>query len=133
MNGARFTPAILWIIALGNLVSAVWMLIAPVHWYFNVPAGVPDFGPANLHFLRDIGASELTLGAALAWAAWQPAVRLPLVTTAALFFAVHALLHVFDTATGHVGARHWWLDFPTSYLPAILLVIVAASLWRARR
>jgi hypothetical protein len=33
--------------ALGNFFNAFWMLGFPVHWYFNLPAGVPDFGPLN--------------------------------------------------------------------------------------
>jgi len=29
-------------------------------------------------------------------------------------------VHVFDTATGHVGPHHWLLDLPTTYLPVVL-------------
>ena len=93
---------------------------------------MPDFGPWNVHFLRDIGASILVMGVALAWAALRPAVRFPLVAVATLFFTVHALVHVFDTAHGHVSAHHWWIDFPTTYLPALLLLAITASLRSGR-
>ena len=124
--------ALLWILALANLVGGAWALLAPVHWYVNLPARVPDFGPANVHFLRDVGVSLLTMGVALAWAARRPVVRFPLVVVATVFFTAHALVHVFDTARGHVGPDHWWVDFPTSYLPALILLGLTASLRRQR-
>lgn len=38
-------------------------------------------------------------------------------------------VHVFDTATGHVGHHHWLLDLPTTYLPVVLL---AGVIWISR-
>jgi hypothetical protein len=105
------------------------MLLAPQHWYENVPAGVPDYGPFNAHFIRDIGLTFLTTGLAVAWAFVRAAARLELVAVAALFAVLHALLHVFDTARGHVGAAHWGLDLPGVYAPAVLL---AALVWVLR-
>jgi hypothetical protein len=54
----------------------------------------------------------------------RPEWRVPLVMVALAFFGLHAVIHVFDTARGHVDAHHWLLDLPTTYLPALLLAAV---------
>lgn len=117
--------ALIAFVGAGSLANGVWMLLDPGHWYTHLPAGVPDTGPLNAHFVRDIGCAFLTVGAALLWAWRRPAWRPPLVGVAALFFVAHALLHVHDTARGLVDAHHWLLDLPGVYLPAVLLVLAA--------
>ena len=47
---------------LGNLANGLWMLADPAHWYATLPAAVPDFGPLNEHFVRDIGSAFTMLG-----------------------------------------------------------------------
>jgi hypothetical protein len=123
---------LLGLIAVGGFANAVWMLAAPSHWFEHIPADVPDFGPFNLHFVRDIGCAFLTVSLALGWAASRPALRWPLVGTAAVFYGLHALIHIHDTALGLVDPHHWALDFPTTYLPAILLLWLATRA-RGRR
>ena len=113
------------VIGVGSVANALWMLIAPETWYEHLPAAVPDFGPFNVHFVRDIGCAYLTIGVALVWAARSPRVRFPLLAASAVFYVAHSLLHVYDTARGHVDASHWLLDFPVIHLPAILLVVAA--------
>ncbi len=115
-------------LALISAGNASWMLIDPIHWYSDLPAGVPDFGSYNEHFVRDIGCAFLTFTLALAWAAFRPAVRAPLVGISAVFFVAHALLHIYDTARGFVEANHWWLDLPGVYAPAVLLVAMTYRL-----
>ena len=120
------------IIGVGGLANAAWMLFAPGHWYANLPAGVPDYGPLNEHFVRDIGCTFATMGVALVWAALSRRYRLPLVAIAAVFFGGHALLHVYDTLRGAVEANHWWLDVPGVYLPAVVLAIATMVLARGK-
>jgi hypothetical protein len=122
---------LLLVLAAGNVANAAWMLADPHLWYTDLPADVPDFGPYNEHFVRDLGFVFLTLGGALVWAAWRPAWRLPLVAVTAAFYVLHAAGHVFDTARGFVDAHHWWLDLPTVYLPAVLLVAMTVVLMRS--
>lgn len=112
----------------GAIANALWMLAGPMHWYHELPAAVPDTGPFNPHMVRDIGCAFLTVGVAQVWAAFAPALRLPLVATAALFLAAHAVLHVYDTAVGNLPADHWWLDAPGVYVPALALAWVALRL-----
>ena len=117
-------------LALITAVNAVWMLVDPSHWYSDLPAGVPDFGDYNEHFVRDIGCAFLTFALALAWAAFRPAVRAPLVGISAVFFVAHAVLHIYDTARGFVEVGHWWLDLPGVYAPAVLLIVLTYRLNR---
>ena len=67
------------VVGLGTIANALWMLAGPMHWYTDLPAAVPDTGPFNAHFVRDIGCAFLTVGVALVWAAYAPAWRWPLV------------------------------------------------------
>ena len=119
------------LLALVNFANGLWMLADPHLWYTDLPAAVPDFGPYNEHFVRDIGAAFLAFGVALVWAARRPAARLPLVAVTTCFYALHAAGHVYDTLRGVVDADHWWTDLPGVYLPAILLVILTALLARS--
>ena len=114
----------------GTAANAIWMLVAPAAWYRDLPAGVPDTGPYNAHFVRDIGCAFATMAVALGLAAWRPRWRAPLLLVVALFFAAHAGLHVFDTLRGALDADHWALDFPGVHAPALLLVALAVAALR---
>jgi len=78
--------------------NGIWMFVDPPGWYASIP-GVPDTGPLNLHFVKDIGLAYLTAGIAYAWSAlgagWKAA------ALATLFVGLHALLHVGETMLGH--------------------------------
>jgi hypothetical protein len=117
-------------LGVGLAANALWMLAAPAPWYRDLPAGVPDTGPFNAHFVRDIGCAFLAVGTALAWAAFAPARRLPLAAISALFLVAHAALHAFDTLRGALDAHHWWLDLPGVYLPALVVAAAVAALAR---
>jgi hypothetical protein len=119
---------LLWLLALLNFANGLWMLGDPKLWYTDLPAGVPDFGPFNEHFVRDLGAVFICFGVALLWSARRPQYRLPLVALTTLFYVLHAAGHVFDTARGFVDAHHWWLDVPGVYAPAVLLVVMTVKL-----
>jgi hypothetical protein len=107
------------VVSLGN---GAWMLADPLRWYEDLPAGVPDTGPFNAHFVRDIGCAFLAVGAGLAVAARRVEWRVPLVGVAAVFYMAHAVLHVADTVGGALDADHWLLDLPGVYFLAALLV-----------
>ena len=112
---------VLGLFGLGNVVNGLWMLVDPVHWYHTLPAGVPDFGPLNEHFVRDIGCIYLLLGLALVIGAFRLSLRAPSCGAAAAFSLLHAVVHVFDTARGFVGLEHWWIDLPGVYAPALIV------------
>lgn len=119
--------------SLGNLANGAWMLADPTGWYTTLPAAVPDFGPLNEHFVRDIGSTFTMLGAGLLWAAFRASVRLPVLVLVTLFTTLHALVHVYDTARGLVGPEHWRIDFPAIYLPTLVLTVLTVVLERQGR
>ena len=123
---------VLGIFALSNLANGAWMLADPAHWYENLPAAVPDFGPLNEHFVRDIGCAFTLLGIGLALGAFVPRWRVPACAAAAGFYGLHALVHVLDTLRGLVGPEHWRIDFSGVYLPALILIGVTWLLVRRR-
>jgi len=116
--------AIFLFFALTNVANGLWMLIAPQGWYHDLPAGVPDTGPLNTHFVRDIGGAFLTIGIAFLVAASRPAMRRPVLAFATLFYVLHAAIHVLDLLTGHVHAGHWLIDLPGVFLPALVMVVL---------
>ena len=133
---ARRLDALGWLFLLLGAVmlgNALWMLAGPMHWYTELPAAVPDTGPFNAHFVRDIGCAFLTVAVALGWAALEPGLRRPLVVIAALFLTAHALLHVYDTARGALDASHWGLDLLGVYVPALLMLCAVAAILRRAR
>ncbi len=124
---------LLLILAATSAANAIWMLAGPASWYHDLPAAVPDTGPFNAHFVRDIGIAFVTVAFAFGWAACEPRWRTPLVMTATVFMTGHALLHLVDTLRGALDADHWLLDLPGVYLPAIVLVPIAVWLLRTAR
>jgi hypothetical protein len=121
---------VLAIFGLGNVLNGLWMLADPVGWYLNLPAAVPDFGPANEHFIRDIGCAYLLVGVGLVAAAFVPRWRLAACLAATGFYGLHAIVHVVDTLRGLVGPEHWLIDLPGIYVPAALLVLLTLAVAR---
>ena len=113
-----------------NLGNALWMLADPAGWYAGLPAAVPDTGPLNTHFVRDIGSAFGVMGAALLGAAARPALRVPALAGVSLFYALHALVHVTDTLAGRLPPSHWAIDAPGVYVPTLLMIVAT---WAARR
>ena len=92
-----------------NLLTGLWAVLAPRHWFENFPglgpalvAGVPPF---NAHLSADAGAGFLATGVALAWAAAtarRSDLRLALV--ASLVFTVpHTIYHAAHEAPALSG------------------------------
>lgn len=86
-----------------SIANALWMLAGPMHWYTDIPVAVPDTGPFNPHFVRDVGGAFLTAGISLVWAFFSPRYRFPLVAAGSIFLSAHAGVHVFDTLRGALG------------------------------
>jgi hypothetical protein len=129
---AAWWPIVLGLFALGNLANGVWMLVAPVHWYFHLPANVPGSGPLNEHFVRDIGCIFFVIGVALAMAAFRPKLRLPAMLLATGFYGAHALVHVLDSVRGLFGPGQWMYDLVPVYGAFLLLLALTIALARGR-
>lgn len=117
--------AFYYLLAAGSAANGVWMLLAPVGWFGGVPAAVPDTGPVNAHFVMDLGVVFVIAGLGALWCARNLDEAGPVHWGLTLFYAGHALVHVFEIATGRLPAAHWWIDLPLVFLPALLLVAIA--------
>ena len=73
-RGDRLAQAMVMIAALAALANGTFMLIAPFAWYEWLGT-VKATGPANGHFLRDIGIAYLVSGALLSYGAANLALR----------------------------------------------------------
>lgn len=113
---------ILLVLGIGGIVNGLFMLFTSESWFARIAA---DTGPFNVHLVRDVGAAYVTSGVAAVWAARTPAWRTPLAAAAALFLALHGLIHVAEVATGAQPPVHLLEDFPGVYLPALLLAGIA--------
>jgi hypothetical protein len=120
-------------VGVGSIANALWMLAGPMHWYTDLPAAIPDTGPFNPHFVRDIGGAFLAAGAALVWAFFIRRDRFPLLAISGVFLAAHALVHAYDTLRGALGHNHWLLDLPGVYLPGIAVPLIAYRIYRVDR
>src|SRR5688572_26888958 len=93
-----------WVFAALNVANGLWMLASPPSWYTGIPAAVPDTGPLNLHFVRDVGVAYLVSGVGLAWCARNLDRALPVHVGVTAFFVGHALTHVADIVSGRLSA-----------------------------
>jgi uncharacterized protein YjeT (DUF2065 family) len=112
------------ILGLGLASNGVWMLARPASWYLAIP-GVTETGPANMHFIRDIGCAYLVAGLGLLWLVARPAVGWPAAFAGGGFLALHAIVHAWDAAAGREQLAALKADLPTVFLPA------AVALWLA--
>src|SRR5262249_41518098 len=106
-------------IGLGLLLAAngLFMLVDPARWYAMVP-GVPETGPLNSHFVRDIGAAYAVTGVALVVLA-RDARAVPAALAGALFLTLHAFVHVADAIAGRLHTDHILSDLVTVFAPAV--------------
>jgi hypothetical protein len=120
---------LLWLFSIISIFNASWMLLAPQHWYQNLPAHVPEYGPLNTHFVRDIGVAFLISGVGLACSAVRPTERRTFVLFAVLFYLGHAFVHLIEIFLGGPAAHLWKGELIMIYLPAIVLAAIAAKLY----
>lgn len=118
-----------WLLGLGLGANGLWMLLAPENWYLRVP-GVAGTGPANLHFIRDIGCAYLVVAASLVWLARSPRKAWPAAFAGGTFLALHALVHVWDTLAGRESTSQLWVDAAPVIAPALVVLWLA---WVAMR
>jgi hypothetical protein len=114
-----------WMLGIGLAANGLVMLAGPAGWNDAVP-GVPETGPYNPHFVRDIGAAYLVAGGAIVWFAIDRLAR-PATQAAAAFLVVHALVHLWDAVAGRERAHQLLVDLPTVFLPPALAIWIVWS------
>lgn len=112
--------AVTLLLALILAANGLLMLAVPEYWYRLIP-NVPDTGPFNPHFVRDIGCAYLVSGGAFLWLARDAQAR-SAAQIAAIFLTLHALTHVWDGLAGRESLEHLIRDIPGVFvLPALAL------------
>ena len=114
-----------WIVGLGLAANGLTMLAFPDAWYDLVP-GVPQTGPLNPHFVRDIGAAYLVAGATLVWFALDRAARPAALAGAAFLPSMHSFTCGMPRR-GDEHAHQLLVDLPTVFLPPALAIWIAWS------
>jgi hypothetical protein len=99
--------------------NGTWQLMAPEGWYWAIP-GVPDRGPFNQHFVRDLGIIYSLTGIGLIMGALRPHQRLRYWWAPTFWLTGHALFHIWEVLVGICGPSSLLEDFAGVTLPAIL-------------
>lgn len=111
-------------LAVGLGANGVWMLTAPASWYGAIP-GVAETGPANMHFIRDLGAAYLVVAACISPVVIRSSYGRPAAFASGIFLVLHALVHIWEAAAGRESLNGLLRDFPGVVLPAILTLWLA--------
>ncbi|NNC73564.1 MAG: hypothetical protein HKN78_11910 [Sphingomonadaceae bacterium] len=127
----RLAQIIVALVAIFALANGIFMLVAPVDWYYAVPT-VPATGPANTHFIADIGIAYLSSGAMLLYAAGNIKMRWMAALAGTLWLLLHGFLHIYEVLTGICSPDRFWQDVPGVLGPP-LLVLAAIFLLMARQ
>ncbi len=105
----RMVQMLIVIAALFALLNGSFMLWDPYGWYQALPT-VKFTGPANQHFIRDIGIAYLTCAILLGYAARYPAGRWMAALAGGLWMSAHGALHIWEVITGVCAQDVFWKD-----------------------
>lgn len=116
--------------AVGGLAFGIWMIADPAGWYELVPGPASDYGPLNVHFIRDVGGWYVASGVLFLFASTNPR-RFGGVTLIVTLIGngIHAATHVADLISGRVGAEHWATDLPLVVIPVVFLGLMLWVSW----
>lgn len=113
------------LLAIAMALNGAVMLFAGRWWYGAVP-GVTMTGPFNPHFVKDIGAAYLVVGAAFAWVGWRASTAARgAAIAAAAFLGLHGAIHLAGYVGDAAGFADFGRDFPGVFLPALIAAWVA--------
>jgi len=102
----RWVRIVIVLLAVPNLITGLWALVAPRNWFDNFPGWAPELvaaiPPYNEHLAFDAGAGLFASGVVMLVAAMWP--RREIIITAAIaylaFALPHFLWHLFNPADG---------------------------------
>jgi hypothetical protein len=111
-----------------HVLEGIYMLLAPASFY----ARIGTYGLENTHYVGDVGSFVLGFGIALVLAVGRPSWRAPVLSVGALWYAIHALNHLFDIGEARSSARGV-IDVLLLALGAALFAWLASAAGRERR
>ncbi|MEO1170207.1 MAG: hypothetical protein AAFW97_15995 [Pseudomonadota bacterium] len=127
----RVAQIVIVLVALFAFANGAFMLLAPLDWYYAIPT-VPPTGPANTHFIADIGLAYLSSAVMLGYAAWNPKMRWMAALAGTLWLLVHGFLHIYELIVGICSPDRFVQDIPGVLGPPVL-VLVALAIFFARQ
>ena len=121
--------AVLWILAVIDIVNGIEMFFFPSAWFFRLVPGVSETGPYNMHLVMDGGTFFLAVGVGLAVAAPNPHRNAIAVVVAAIAGVMHSALHLYSHAAGLLSSEHLVTEALGIYVPTLLLIAIAGILY----
>ncbi|HEX6116027.1 MAG TPA: hypothetical protein VFY99_02935 [Solirubrobacterales bacterium] len=109
--------ATLWIIAAIQLFLGLMMFLAPGTFFDEIG----QYGIRNDHYIGDVGAFYLAAAFGVGMAAARPSWRVPILYVGAVWYALHALNHLFDIGQASSDGR--------GAFDTISLALLAAGSW----
>jgi alkylhydroperoxidase/carboxymuconolactone decarboxylase family protein YurZ len=125
---AQLLVALAALIALGN---GLIMLIDPFGWY-DMVGTVKATGPANAHFIRDIGLAYLLSAGLLGYAALNLPMRWGSALAGSSWLALHGGLHIWEVTAGLCAPGIFWSEAPGTLGPP-LIALAGVGLQMARQ
>src|SRR5210317_1771716 len=107
----RLTQVLLILGAIYGVGNGIFMLVEPIGWY-NFIGTVKATGPANEHFIKDVGIAFLVSGVLLAYAAINPVMRWGTAVVGNLYLTFHGILHIYEVLAGICSPDIFWQDAP---------------------
>ncbi|WP_427968098.1 hypothetical protein [Altererythrobacter sp.] len=128
----RLVQAILAAVAAFALLNGLFMLADPFGWYDAVGT-VKATGPANPHFIKDIGLAYIASGLMLGYAVPNPGLRWGSALAGNFWLGAHGILHIYEVTAGICSPDIFWRDAPGVLGPPLLvLVALGVQLGRQR-
>ena len=118
----RIAQALVLIAGLFALGNGLIMLADPFGWY-DLIGTVKATGPANAHFIRDIGLAYLLSAALLGYAAGHLGLRWGAALAGAGWLLAHGLLHVWEVLAGICAPGIFWEEAPGTLGPPMLALV----------
>lgn len=128
----RIAQLIVLLVALFAFGNGAFMLFAPLDWYYAIPT-VPATGPANTHFIADIGIAYLSSAAMLLYAAVNLKLRWMAALAGTLWLLAHGFLHIYELIVGICSPDRFVQDMPGVLGPPVLVLVALAILFARQK
>jgi hypothetical protein len=106
-----------------HLFLGVWQFFAPGSFFEHVGR----YGAENTHYVGDVASFTLAIGVALLLAVGRPSWRTPILYLAAIWYAIHAVNHLFDIDENKISNFRGALDTILIATGAVLLAWLARA------
>ena len=123
MSRERLARAVALLVGLLTLGFGLWALVAPASFY----EAIARFPPYNHHFLHDVGAFQIGLGATLLLAVWFRDALVVALGGYTIGAVAHAAAHVLDRDLGGNASD------PLSLTILALVALAAVLLYASRK